>query len=77
MEADKNTISIIVKKRGQKTMKEEIKITITFADDNIALYGENTQDLTEDDIIDSIKMLSSLAKTQSILQEGDPTNGNA
>lgn len=58
-------------------MKEEIKITITFADDNIALYGENTQDLTEDDIIDSIKMLSSLAKTQSILQEGDPTNGNA
>jgi hypothetical protein len=58
-------------------MKEEIKITITFADDNIALYGENIQDLTEDDIIDSVKMLSSLAKTQSILQEGDPTNGNA
>lgn len=55
-------------------MKEEIKITITFADDNIALYGENTQDLTEDDIIDSIKMLRSLAKTSSILQEGYPTN---
>lgn len=46
-------------------MKEEIKITITFADDSIALYGENIQDLTEDDIIDSVKMLSSLAKTQS------------
>lgn len=58
-------------------MKEEIKITITFADDSIALYGENIQDLTEDDIIDSIKMLRSLAKTQSSLQEGDPTNGNA
>lgn len=58
-------------------MKEEIKITITIIDDNIVLYGKNTQDLTEDDIIDSIKMLSSLAKTQSILQEGDPTNGNA
>lgn len=58
-------------------MKEEIKITITFADDNIALYGENIQDLTEDDIIDSVKMLSSLAKTEVFLQEGDPTNGNA
>lgn len=52
-------------------MKEKIKITITFADDNIALYGENIQDLTEDDIIDSIKMLSSLANTQSTLQKGD------
>lgn len=58
-------------------MKEKIKIAIIFADDNIALYGENTEDLTEDDIIDSIKMLSSLAKTKSILQEGEPTNGNA
>lgn len=43
----------------------------------IVLYGENTQDLTEDDIIDINKMLASLAKTPSILQEGDPTNGNA
>nr|DAK95096.1 MAG TPA: hypothetical protein [Caudoviricetes sp.] len=41
------------------------------------MYGENIQDLTEDDIIDSIKMLSSFAKTQSILQEEDSTNGNA
>lgn len=30
-----------------------------------------------DDIIDSIKMLVSLAKTLSILQEGDSTNGDA
>lgn len=58
-------------------MKEEIKITIIFADDNIVLYGKNTQDLTEDDINASIKMLSSLAKTRSILPEGDPTDGNA
>lgn len=58
-------------------MKEKIKITITLTDDNIVLYGENTQDLTEDDIIDINKMLCGFAKTSSILQEGDPTNGNA
>lgn len=58
-------------------MIEKIKITITLTDDNIVLYGENTQDLTEDDIIDINKMLSGLVKTSSILQEGDPTNGNA
>lgn len=58
-------------------MKEKIKITITLTDDNIVLYGENTQDLTEDDIIDINNMLANLAKTPSILQEGDPTNGNA
>lgn len=60
-----------------KTMKEKIKITITLTDDNIVLYGENTQDLTEDDIIDINKMIGSLAKTSSILQEGDSTDGNA
>lgn len=58
-------------------MKEEIKITITITDDNIALHCKNVQDPTEDDIIDINKMLSSLDKTLSILQEGDPTNGNA
>lgn len=58
-------------------MKEKIKITITLTDDDIVLYGENTQDLTEDDIIDINKMLSGLAKTSSILQEGDSTDGNA
>lgn len=58
-------------------MREKIKITITLTDDNIVLYGENTQDLTEDDIVDINKMLCGLAKTSSILQEGDPTNGNA
>lgn len=58
-------------------MKEEIKITITIADDNIALHCKNVQALTEDDIIDIYKMLGGLAKTQSILQEGDSTDGNA
>lgn len=58
-------------------MKEEIKITITITDDNIAMHCKNVQDLTEDDIIDINMMLGGFAKTQSILQEGDPTNGNA
>lgn len=58
-------------------MKEKIKITITLTDDDVALYGENTQDLTEDDIIDSIKALVSLAKSMNIIWEGDSTDGNA
>lgn len=58
-------------------MKEKIKITITLTDDNIVLYGENTQDLTEDDIIDINKMLGGLIKNSSILQEGESTDGNA
>lgn len=58
-------------------MKEEIKITITITDDNIAMYCENVSSLTEYDIIDITKMLSGLATTQSILREGDSTNGNA
>lgn len=48
---------------------KEIKIAITITDDNIVLYGENTQDLTEDDIIDIHKILGGLATTSSILQE--------
>jgi hypothetical protein len=59
-------------------MKEKkIKITITLTDDDVALYGENTQDLTEDDIIDSIEALVSLAKSMNIIWEGDSTDGNA
>lgn len=58
-------------------MKKEVMIKITLTDDNITLDGENLIDLSEDDIIDSIKMLVSLAKTLNILQEGDSTNGNA
>lgn len=57
--------------------KKEVMIKITLTDDNITLDGENLQQLTEDDIIDSIKAIVSLAKTLSILWEGDSTNGNA
>lgn len=58
-------------------MKEKIKITITLTDDNITLDGENLSDLTENDIIDSIKVLVSLAKTMNIIREGDSANDNA
>lgn len=58
-------------------MKKEVMIKITLTDDNITLDGKNLIGLSDDDIIDSIKMLVSLAKTLNILQEGDSTNGNA
>lgn len=58
-------------------MNKNIVITITLTDDNITLDGENLTGLSENDIIDSIKVLVSLAKTLNILQEGDSTNGNA
>lgn len=58
-------------------MKKEVTIKITLTDDDITLDGAHVQDLTEGDIIDSIKMLLRLAKTLNILQEGDLTNGNS
>lgn len=58
-------------------MKKEVMIKIILTDDNITLYGKNPLKLTEDDIIDSIELLVSYAKTLGILQEGDSTNGNA
>lgn len=57
--------------------KKEIVIKITLTDDNITLDVENLKQLTEADIIDSIKVIVSLAKTMGILWEGDSTNGNA
>lgn len=48
-------------------MKHEVTIKITLTDDNITLDGENIQELTEDDVIDSISVLACLAKTLSIL----------
>lgn len=56
---------------------KESKIKITLTDDNITLDGENLKDLTENDIIDSITILVSLAKTLNIIREGDSTDGNA
>lgn len=58
-------------------MKKETVIKITLTDDNITLDGENLADLTENDIIDSIKVLVSLAKTMNLIWEGDSTDGNA
>lgn len=58
-------------------MKKESVIKIALTDDNITLDGENLQQLSENDIIDSIKVIVSLAKTLGILWEGDSTNGNA
>lgn len=58
-------------------MKKEVTIKIILTDDNITLDGQNLQELTEDDIIDSIKVLVILAKTMNIIREGDPTNGDA
>lgn len=58
-------------------MKEEIKITITLTDDNITLTGQNLQEVTEADIVDSIKVIVSLAKALNIIWEGDSTDGNA
>ena len=58
-------------------MKKEVVIKITLTDDNITLDGENLSDLTENDIIDSIRVLVSLAKTMNIIREGDSANENA
>lgn len=58
-------------------MKKEVMIKIILTDDNITLDGENLQKLTEDDIIDSIKVLVSFAKIMFGWQKGDSTNGNA
>lgn len=58
-------------------MKKEVMIKITFTDGDITLDGENLQKLTEDDIINSIKMLVSLAMIMFGRQKGDSTNENA
>lgn len=49
-------------------MKKKVMIKITLTDDKITLDGENLPELTEDDIIDSIKVLVTLAKTLNFLQ---------
>lgn len=77
MEVDKKYNKYHCEREVKKTMKEEIKITITLTDDNITLTGQNLQELTEDDIVDSIKGIVSLAKALNIIWEGDSTDGNA
>lgn len=56
---------------------KNVTIKITLTDDNIALSGENLKELTEADIIDSIKVIVSLAKVLNIIWEGDSIDGNA
>lgn len=58
-------------------MKKNVVIKITVTDDNINLDGNNLHMLTEDAIIDSIKMLVSLAKMLGMLQEGAKEDENA
>lgn len=58
-------------------MKKEVVIKITLTDDNIILDGQNLSELTENDIIDSIKVLVTLAKTMNLIWEGDSTDEDA
>lgn len=55
----------------------EIEIKLTLTDNNITLDGLNLLELTEADIVDSIKVLASLAKILHITGEGELTNGDA
>lgn len=64
-------------KKKKKTMKKEVVIKITLTDDNITLDGQNLPELTEKDIIDSIKVLVTLAKIMNLIWEGDSTDGDA
>lgn len=58
-------------------MKKEVMIKMTVTDDNIILDGQNLSELTEADIVDSIKVLIVLAKTLNILWEGAQEDGDA
>lgn len=56
---------------------KESKIKITLTGDEITLDGENMQELTEGDIIDSIKVLVCLAKTMFGWEKGAEEDENA
>lgn len=58
-------------------MKKEVVIKITLTDDKITLDGENLSELTENDIIDSIKVFVTLAKTMNLIWEGAQEDGDA
>lgn len=57
--------------------KKEVVIKITLTDDNITLDGENLQQLSVDDIIDSIKVLVSFAKIMYGWEKGAEEDENA
>lgn len=56
---------------------KNVEIKITVADDDITLDGNNLRMLTMDDIIDSIKMLVSLAKIMYGGEKGAEEDENA
>lgn len=58
-------------------MKKEVTIKIALTDDNITLDGQNLQELTEDNIIDSIKVLVILAKIMYGWEKGAEEDENA
>ena len=58
-------------------MKKEVVIKITFTDDSITLDGQNLLELTENDIIDIIKVIVTLAMTINLIGEGDSTDEDA
>lgn len=58
-------------------MKKEVVIKLTLTDDNITLDGQNLRELTENDIIDSIKVIVTLARTMNLIWEGDSTDEDA
>lgn len=57
--------------------KKKVVIKITLSDDKITLDGQNLPELTENDIIDSIKAIVALAKTMNLIWEGDSTDEDA
>lgn len=58
-------------------MKKKVVIKITLTDAKITLDGQNLPELTEKDIIDSIKAIVTLAKTMNLIWEGNSTDGDA
>lgn len=58
-------------------MNKNIVITITLTDDKITLEGQNLEQLTTKDVVDSTKTLGSFGMMLSGCQEGDVPNGNA
>lgn len=60
-----------------KNHEKEVVIKITLTDDNVTLDGQNLPELTENDIIDIIKVIVTLAKTMNLIWEGDSTDEDA
>lgn len=57
--------------------KEKIVIRIILTDGKIILAGQNLEQLTTEDVVNSIKALGSLGMMLSDCREGDAHNGNA